>query len=480
MMIDPYLSDLCEPDRRFLAYLARQLDLQPEECFRLLIQPEPGYPRENSCIDAGHLIHLNLEKFVTTLEDEYRFEVEHGFFRQRFRRMPLDLALLPALRGLRVSTLELLTLDVSGCKRLRALYCWYNDIETLDLTTNHRLRVLDCGDGYGTRRHLERLLLPDPCALQTLRIVSHGARFTPPDLDCCQELEALAINAGLAVLNLTANRSLRSLDLREDPDLELVLNAENRIEAFATSQSGNGLEEALSRLPHLRILRISPRSGVERLDLRGNTMLEELYCPYNELRSIALDALPHLHTLDLAGNQLRSLDISHNRELRELALDHNPMLEDIACTEEQKARLCALGGFFELTGELGARAETHRLHQRAVSYDWNEGLAGLFRIVTHHRCDLATALLVYWRGGANYYRQYERLEDAPASERPGFELVLTIEARVRNGTYSVQCIAFDPHEFQGEDLTSCSMPDRPPDTLRELPAVMYRALPGAK
>jgi hypothetical protein len=93
------------------------------------------------------------------------------------------------------------------------------------------------------------------------------------------------------------------------------------------------------------------------------------------------------------------------------------------------------------------------LHRFAQRHNWDEGYALLERCVRHPECSLATALLLYWLGRPNYFRQYSKRVQVPTFERKNFDFLALIERRTAAGEYEHVGIAFDPRKYKGTDLT---------------------------
>jgi hypothetical protein len=114
-------------------------------------------------------------------------------------------------------------------------------------------------------------------------------------------------------------------------------------------------------------------------------------------------------------------------------------------------------------------------HVVAWEWNWDGGIEPLEWIVAQPMCDRATALLVYWYGGAGYDARYASRDDVPAYELDVHDLLHGIEQRYLSGFYTRQELAFDPTNDDGEDWTRLydDLPKR-----RTIPAVMLEALQG--
>lgn len=93
------------------------------------------------------------------------------------------------------------------------------------------------------------------------------------------------------------------------------------------------------------------------------------------------------------------------------------------------------------------------LHMFADGWNWDGGVEELRRVIRHPLCELATALLIYWRGQPVYYLKYHSVEDAPEHERPGFNLLREIESKVRGCRFRYGALTYKPTDDQGHDMT---------------------------
>ena len=59
------------------------------------------------------------------------------------------------------------------------------------------------------------------------------------------------------------------------------------------------------------------------------------------------------------------------------------------------------------------------VHQKALRHNWDDGLARIKTILRDEACDLATALSLFWLGGAAYYADYAKVTDVPSGNREG-------------------------------------------------------------
>ena len=115
-------------------------------------------------------------------------------------------------------------------------------------------------------------------------------------------------------------------------------------------------------------------------------------------------------------------------------------------------------------------------HQVAMGWNWDGGVAPLTWIVRQPQCDLGTALLIYWRGGPGFFKQYGSREDVPAYLSVElYDLLEDVEGRLTSGFYNRHEIAFNPRSDDAYDWTT-SYKDIPAN--RKIPEQLYEAASG--
>ncbi|NCG17663.1 MAG: DUF4274 domain-containing protein [Rhodobacterales bacterium] len=202
------------------------------------------------------------------------------------------------------------------------------------------------------------------------------------------------------------------------------------------------------------------------LVLGGARALVELQCGGNELETLDLSACKSLCLLDCTANELRQLDCSNNSELAHLSCANNAIRTlDIAtnidlcvlsavgtggvtvnATDAQKHRLVELRVVYGLTSgsEEISRMNSWELHEYASNCAGRANETELLQIVHDPRCDLGTALMVYWMGAPHYYRQYQERDEVQPYERLGWDLLMAVQERIQSGFYVQANIWFDP------------------------------------
>jgi hypothetical protein len=115
------------------------------------------------------------------------------------------------------------------------------------------------------------------------------------------------------------------------------------------------------------------------------------------------------------------------------------------------------------------------LHQFAANFNCDCGVEELRRVIRHCRCDLGTALMIFWRLGPGWYFQYERPEKVPEYERSTYQLLTEIQGKAVAGVFPRGEIAIDPKQLDGRDLTQ---EHKEEGGIKRVAAEMFRASPG--
>jgi hypothetical protein len=102
-------------------------------------------------------------------------------------------------------------------------------------------------------------------------------------------------------------------------------------------------------------------------------------------------------------------------------------------------------------------------------------------ILGNPACEAATALLIYWSCGPEFYLQYANREEVPDYLVDGYDLLTTIEARYVAGEFLAGLIAFDPANPADvpSGLSLVGVYDDARDKfVRALPPLMYAPVPA--
>lgn len=125
-------------------------------------------------------------------------------------------------------------------------------------------------------------------------------------------------------------------------------------------------------------------------------------------------------------------------------------------------------------------AAVMKLHQKAEDHNFDASPSKVRSIIRRKNCDLGTALLLYWRGAPNYYRQFENREQMArdgGADPAVFDLLVEIEQRVVDGKYKTNLIPFDPFNDFGSNHAAAYTSY---DCVFDLPVEMYGDVSGRK
>jgi hypothetical protein len=124
-------------------------------------------------------------------------------------------------------------------------------------------------------------------------------------------------------------------------------------------------------------------------------------------------------------------------------------------------------------------SDSEELHAFASNWNWDFGRWPLEAILENPACEAATALLIYWLGRPEFFRQYANRQEVEADDTgdvEAFDFLSDIEARYIAGEFRVGSIPFDPVNPFGHPSFVGMYDDMRERFVRELPAVMYAAV----
>ncbi len=181
-----------------------------------------------------------------------------------------------SLRNLRISSIDIPTIDISNYINLESIYFW------------------------GT--YVENLLLPNSTTLTDIFIILHDIQ-NPLDFSVLPNLEDL---------DITSNRNTPLVvDITQNPVLENIDLSRNDMNVIDVTQN-----------PILRELRLDV-NNLTSLNVTQNPLLYRLNARDNQLPSVDLTQNPVLEYLDLSYNQIPTLDVTQNIELRSINISYN-------------------------------------------------------------------------------------------------------------------------------------------------------------
>ena len=89
----------------------------------------------------------------------------------------------------------------------------------------------------------------------------------------------------------------------------------------------------------------------------------------------------------------------------------------------------------------------------AENYNWDDGIEVLNWIINSPKCDLGTAILIFWESAPDYYAEYN-IENIRESEKDTFDLLLKIIAKIKNREFKKSRFEFIPSEYRVTEFKS--------------------------
>ncbi|MCO6435677.1 MAG: DUF4274 domain-containing protein [Phycisphaerae bacterium] len=97
---------------------------------------------------------------------------------------------------------------------------------------------------------------------------------------------------------------------------------------------------------------------------------------------------------------------------------------------------------------------TKQLHEFVSNHNWDFGNAPMRKASQSPKCDLGTALLIYWLIDPTYYfAEYSERSEVPRDLQGWWDFLVDIEQRVAEGFYKTKKYLFDPADYEGDDIT---------------------------
>ena len=296
------------------------------------------------------------------------------------------------VQQLSVNGLNLVAMDLSKCKSIKALDCSLNNLKSLSLTNNSSLRLLDISNNpiteieFPERDSLEMLyasstgftnlkLNSTNSTLKYVHLVnsrqlkeldlSNQASLEKVNLQWCYALEKLDLSgcSSLETLNCLATRASQGLSLQgcalkhltlvspketencaEESSFALDLTPLSSLQKATISLDGSNTKASLdvSGLKELRSLTVYENSLVD-LILKGNASLEALSVSGNNIKHINTQDSPKLSYILASDNEISEIDLSPLANLEYLNLENNK-IHSLDVSKNQKVNKISLSG----------------------------------------------------------------------------------------------------------------------------------------
>jgi Domain of unknown function (DUF4274) len=159
--------------------------------------------------------------------------------------------------------------------------------------------------------------------------------------------------------------------------------------------------------------------------------------------------------------------------IRELANDERVHSVDTSAFIDEDWRRFGAEVDAETVAFCRNNSDAEELHAFVANWNWDKGEWGPEEVAGNPACEAATALLIYWSCGPEFYLQYANREEVPDFLVDGFDLLTAIEARYVAGEFLPGLIAFDPAN-PTDGLSMVGVYDDARDKfVRALPSLMY-------
>ena len=206
-------------------------------------------------------------------------------------------------------------LRVSGNTGLTTLHCNRNALTSLDVSNCTALVDLDCGENSA----LTKITGLTTCTALIHFSAEYCALNTSLDMSFCPDLETLyCYHNNLTGLNVTGLSKLTILNCMQNAGITDIVG--------------------LAGCTALTYLECS-ECALTSLEVDNLTDLQELLCRFNQFTALSAAYLPNLKKLDVTGNSLLEDLDCYNCALTELYVYDCPVLNYVDCRENQLSEL---------------------------------------------------------------------------------------------------------------------------------------------
>lgn len=231
-------------------------------------------------------------------------------------------------------------LNVSGCKNLKSLICYYNKLTDLDLSQNPLLNKLDF-----LGNDLQKIDISNNINLKSLNS-SFNRKITNLNLTKNTHLQYLYCSYNmLPMLDMSMLPDLEELDCSFNWDETLktfeTLDLRNNTKLKYLAISGSRLSSIdLSKNPNIEELTCSSGIYLKSIDLSKLKNLKSLDFQYSIFTEIDLSENRLLEVLDLSGSKINKIDLKNNPNLKKLISYQQQFITELDLRQCLKLELC--------------------------------------------------------------------------------------------------------------------------------------------
>ncbi|MCP9747041.1 DUF4274 domain-containing protein [Lacihabitans sp. CS3-21] len=392
----------------FISKFAKSFNINLTNSLRIIFEPVNG--EYFNKLDHGKVISLNIgslllasRKILANTENKIN-SINLG---------EIDISDLKDLKDLYFvadkTDTERLNYTFEHSPILEKLVFQHHNIKSIDLTKNTHLIELNC-------------------SFNELVGLNLNNNFRLQKLDC----QFNNIN----YLNLTENSNLEFLNIRSLP-----------------IDGNNILFPKQNKIQELFI----DGTKISNIDFSNFVNLQRLQIG-NETQNLVINECKFLKSIRLMKSNLEILDISKNDFLTEVFI-HESKIGNLTCNELQSFIIPDISKKLNHKPNLEQKdiIKTFELHYKVISYNWDEGLSTLKKILKDPNCDIATATAIFWLGQPNYYLQYQKVSEVPDHSKEQFSFLKNLENRLLNNDFSKKIISFNPKTHANNNWTTESL-----------------------
>ncbi len=206
---------------------------------------------------------------------------------------------------------QLTSLNVTKCTLLEELQCWDNSLSSLDLTANTNLLYLDAENNNFKSINLSK-------NTKLVYLYLSGNQLTSLDVTKMTDLEGLAVeNNDLSKLNLSGNAKLMNLYAKNNV-IESIDVSKNPALTFLDVFGNHLTSIDVTKNPELYWLDVGENMGIKKIDVTKNPRLAVLHAENTVISELDLSKNPDLVTLNVCETSLKGIDVTKNTKLARL------------------------------------------------------------------------------------------------------------------------------------------------------------------
>jgi hypothetical protein len=167
-----------------------------------------------------------------------------------------------------------------------------------------------------------------------------------------------------------------------------------------------------------------------------------------------------------------SLAKSKNSQTRDMAQDvlirYNKVnAKDIAAKESKMKQTEVI----KISKKVATIKTAKALFTFVDRFNWDDDITYMQAVVKHDQCEIAIALMVYWRSCPTYYQQFVTIDEVEEYNQNTFLLQCEIEQKMEQNYFLKGKLKYDPRNDNGHDFTKSNIEEE--KIVKAIPTFMF-------